>query len=211
LAVGKSSLLLQFCEREWFPGHRPGPNIGVDFRVHRTEVDGRRIKVQLWDTAGQERFGTLPGPYYRGVQGIILVYDVSSRKSFQALPQWLEQIENHAPPGAVKLLVGNKLEKEDSREVPTKEGAVLAARNACLYAEVSAKTGEGVSEAVNDVIARIVHLISPSHGEKQPEPPRRDGVVTGPGSDGPPHASSSEKLDLTSMRRGQGSSSRCWN
>ncbi|KAI0288985.1 P-loop containing nucleoside triphosphate hydrolase protein [Russula brevipes] len=210
-AVGKSSLLLQFCQREWFPGHRPGPNIGVDFRVHRTEVDGRRIKVQLWDTAGQERFGTMPAPYYRGVQGIILVYDVSSRKSFQALPHWLEQIENHAPPGAVKLLVGNKLEKEDSREVPTKEGAEFAARNGCLFAEVSAKTGEGVSEAINDVIARIVHLISPAHGEKQPEPPRRDGVVTSPGSDGPPHASSSEKLDLTSIRRGQGSSSRCWS
>lgn len=92
--------------------------------------------------------------------------------------------------------------------MPTKEGAEFAARNGWLFVEVSAKTGEGVSEAINDVIARIVHLISPSHGEKQPEPPRRDGVVTGTDR---PHAGSSEKLDLTSIRRGQGSSSRCWN
>ncbi|KAH9961965.1 ras-domain-containing protein [Russula dissimulans] len=155
-SVGKSSLLLRFSDKQWLPEDEASATIGVDFRVHRMEVQGRKVKLSIWDTAGQERFRTITASYYRGAQGVILVYDVSSRESFEALPRWLEELENYVPPEVVKIVVGNKLDKEYSRQVPTEEGAAFAARTGCLFVEASAKTAVGVSETFSDVVARII-------------------------------------------------------
>jgi len=139
-SVGKSSLLLRFSDKQWLPEDEASATIGVDFRVHKLEVHGRKVKMSIWDTAGQERFRTITASYYRGAQGVILVYDVSSRESFEALPRWLEELENYVPPEVVKIVVGNKLDKEYSRQVPTTEAAAFAARTGCLFVEASAKT-----------------------------------------------------------------------
>lgn len=155
-SVGKSSLLLRFSDKQWLPEDEASATIGVDFRVHKMEVKGRKVKMSIWDTAGQERFRTITASYYRGAQGVILVYDVSSRESFEALPRWLEELENYVPPEVVKIIVGNKLDKEYSRQVPTTEGASFAQRTGCLFVEASAKTAVGVTEAFSDVVARII-------------------------------------------------------
>ncbi|KAH8982564.1 ras-domain-containing protein [Lactarius hatsudake] len=171
-SVGKSSLLLRFSDKQWLPEDEASATIGVDFRVHKMEVKGRKVKMSIWDTAGQERFRTITASYYRGAQGVILgpscssslrspltgttVYDVSNRESFEALPRWLEELENYVPPEVVKIVVGNKLDKEYSRQVPTTEGASFAQRTGCLFVEASAKTAVGVTEAFSDVVARII-------------------------------------------------------
>ncbi|KAI9439254.1 ras-domain-containing protein [Lactarius indigo] len=155
-SVGKSSLLLRFSDKQWLPEDEASATIGVDFRVHKMEVKGRKVKMSIWDTAGQERFRTITASYYRGAQGVILVYDVSNRESFEALPRWLEELENYVPPEVVKIVVGNKLDKEYSRQVPTTEGASFAHRTGCLFVEASAKTAVGVTEAFSDVVARII-------------------------------------------------------
>ncbi|KAI6018702.1 RAB3D [Pisolithus microcarpus] len=83
-SVGKSSLLLRFSDEQWIPEDEATATIGVDFKaslVHRMEVNGRRVQLSLWDTAGQERFETITSSYYRGAQGIILVYDVANRET----------------------------------------------------------------------------------------------------------------------------------
>jgi len=165
-SVGKSSLLLRFSDKQWLPEDEASATIGVDFRVHRMEVQGRKVKLSIWDTAGQERFRTITASYYRGAQGVILVYDVSSRESFEALPRWLEELENYVSPEVVKIVVGNKLDKEYSRQVPTEEGAAFAARMGCLFVEASAKTAVGVSEAFSDVVARIIDTPSLWREEK---------------------------------------------
>ncbi|KAH9994322.1 ras family-domain-containing protein [Russula compacta] len=131
------------------------------------EVHGRKVKLSIWDTAGQERFRTITASYYRGAQGVILVYDVSSRESFEALPRWLEELENYVPPEVVKIVVGNKLDKEYSRQVPTAEGAAFAARTGCLFVEASAKTAVGVTEAFSDVVVRIIDTPSLWREDKQ--------------------------------------------
>jgi len=110
-SVGKSSLLLRFSDKQWLPEDEASATIGVDFRVHKMEVNGRKVKMSIWDTAGQERFRTITASYYRGAQGVILVYDVSNRESFEALPRWLDELENYVPPEVVKIVVGNKLDK----------------------------------------------------------------------------------------------------
>jgi len=148
--------LLRFSDKQWLPEDEASATIGVDFRVHKMEVNGRKVKMSIWDTAGQERFRTITASYYRGAQGVILVYDVSSRESFEALPRWLDELENYVPTEVVKIVVGNKLDKEYSRQVPTAEGEAFAGRTGCLFVEASAKTAVGVTEAFNDVVARII-------------------------------------------------------
>jgi len=155
-SVGKSSLLLRFSDEQWLPEDEASATIGVDFRVHKMEVNGRKVKLSIWDTAGQERFRTITSSYYRGAQGIILVYDVSSRESFDALPRWYSELETYVSESVVKILVGNKVDKEFSRQVPAKEGADFAKRMNSLFIESSAKTAVGVREAFTEVVTKIL-------------------------------------------------------
>ena len=109
--VGKSSILQQFTDG-YFSDQQQS-TIGVDFKVKMMTVTGpderpKRVKVTIWDTAGQERFRTLTSSYYRGAQGIILVYDVSRRDTFESLHMWLQEVEQFSMGGGkdvVKLLV----------------------------------------------------------------------------------------------------------
>ncbi|THH13130.1 hypothetical protein EW146_g7048 [Bondarzewia mesenterica] len=155
-SVGKSSLLLRFSDEQWLPEDEASATIGVDFRVHKMDVKGKKVKLSIWDTAGQERFRTITSSYYRGAQGIILVYDVSSRESFDALPRWYSELETYVSESVVKIVVGNKLDKEYSRQVPTAEAEAFAQRMNSLFVEASAKTSVGVRDAFRNVVERIL-------------------------------------------------------
>ncbi|KAI0739640.1 ras-domain-containing protein [Daedaleopsis nitida] len=155
-SVGKSSLLLRFSDEQWLPEDESSATIGVDFRVHKMDVKGKKVKLSIWDTAGQERFRTITSSYYRGAQGIILVYDVANRESFDALPKWFSELETYVSSAVVKIIVGNKVDKEFSRQVPYSEGQAFATRMNALFVEASAKTAVGVPEAFRDVVERIL-------------------------------------------------------
>lgn len=111
--VGKSCLLLRFCDNSFTPSFIT--TIGIDFKIRTMEVDGERVKLQIWDTAGQERFRTITTAYYRGAMGILLVYDVTDERSFNNIRNWLRNVEQHASPNVNKILVGNKCDSEDKR------------------------------------------------------------------------------------------------
>jgi len=155
-SVGKSSLLLRFSDQQWLPEDEASATIGVDFRVHKMDVKGKKVKLSIWDTAGQERFRTITSSYYRGAQGIILVYDVSNRESFDALPRWYSELETYVSESVVKVVVGNKVDKEYSRQVSTEEAQAFADRMGSLFIEASAKTAVGVREAFRTVVERII-------------------------------------------------------
>lgn len=155
-SVGKSSLLLRFSDEQWLPEDESSATIGVDFRVHKMEVKGKKVKLSIWDTAGQERFRTITSSYYRGAQGIILVYDVANRESFDALPRWYSELETYVSSSVVKILVGNKVDKEFSRQVSTAEGQLFAKRMSSLFIEASAKTAVNVNEAFQEVVEKIL-------------------------------------------------------
>ncbi|KXN91537.1 Ras-related protein Rab-18 [Leucoagaricus sp. SymC.cos] len=158
-SVGKSCLLLRFSDEQWLPEDESSATIGVDFRVHKMEVKGKRVKLSIWDTAGQERFRTITSSYYRGAQGIILVYDVSNRETFDALPRWYSELETYVSSSVVKILVGNKVDKplqEFSRQVTAAEGQQFAQRMNSLFLEASAKTAVGVTEVFTGVVEKIL-------------------------------------------------------
>ena len=108
------SLLLMFTDDTFDP--ELAATIGVDFKVKTISVDGNKAKLAIWDTAGQERFRTLTPSYYRGAQGVILVYDVTRRDTFVKLDNWLNELETYCTRNdIVNMLVGNKIDKVRSQ------------------------------------------------------------------------------------------------
>ncbi|XP_017665171.1 PREDICTED: ras-related protein Rab-15 isoform X3 [Lepidothrix coronata] len=93
------------------PPARPGTGC-VDFKMKTIEVDGIKVRIQIWDTAGQERYQTITKQYYRRAQGIFLVYDISSERSYQHIVKWASDVDEYAPDGVQKILIGNKADEE---------------------------------------------------------------------------------------------------
>ncbi|NWU97226.1 RB18B protein, partial [Upupa epops] len=131
-------------------------SLGVDFKVKKMVVDGHAVQLAIWDTAGQERFRTLTPSYYRGTQGVILVYDVTRKDTFTGLDNWLNELDLYTMKSkAVKMLVGNKTDKPD-REVERKEGLQFARKRSLLFVETSAKTQDGVQHAFEELVIKIL-------------------------------------------------------
>jgi Ras-related protein Rab-18 len=158
--VGKSSILQQFTDGYFSENLQS--TIGVDFKVKVMTVLGpderpKRVKVTIWDTAGQERFRTLTSSYYRGAQGIIMVYDVARKDTFESLNMWLQEVEQFSMNGGkdvVKLLVGNKIDQH--RLVERGLANSWAKEKGMLFMEASAKTKEGITQVFTEVVSKIL-------------------------------------------------------
>lgn len=158
-AVGKSSLLVSFISNSV---EDLAPTIGVDFKIKLLTVGGKKLKLTIWDTAGQERFRTLTNSYYRGAQGIILVYDVTRRDTFTNLSDvWAKEVELYSNnQDCVKMLVGNKVDRESERVVSREEGVALAQQLGSLFLECSAKTRENVEQCFEELALKIMEVPS---------------------------------------------------
>eukprot|EP01062_Namystynia_karyoxenos_P029214 TRINITY_DN21992_c0_g1_i1.p1 TRINITY_DN21992_c0_g1~~TRINITY_DN21992_c0_g1_i1.p1 ORF type:complete len:261 (+),score=58.25 TRINITY_DN21992_c0_g1_i1:84-785(+) len=153
--VGKTSLVRRFVEDEFTESYIA--TIGVDFKVRSLDVGGTLCKLQVWDTAGQERFRTITGGYYRGANGVVVVYDVTDEMSFDSVEQWLAEIDrNNCPSSAQRVLVGNKIDESSRRVVPRDDGRRLADTVDVGFFECSAKDGTGVAEAFQALAERML-------------------------------------------------------
>ncbi|KAI5441312.1 hypothetical protein KIW84_010684 [Lathyrus oleraceus] len=127
-------------------------------------------ELQTWDTAGQERFRTITTAYYRGAMGILLVYDVTDKASFNNIRNWVRNIEQHASDNVNKILVGNKANMDESkRAVPTSKGQVLADEYGIKFFETSAKTNMNVAEVFFSIARDIKQRLADT--DSGPEPP----------------------------------------
>ncbi|TIB75220.1 rab GTPase SrgA [Wallemia mellicola] len=156
--VGKSCLLLRFCDDAWTPSFIT--TIGIDFKIRTIELDGKRIKLQIWDTAGQERFRTITTAYYRGAMGILLVYDVTDERSFNNIRTWHSNVVQYASEGVNKILVGNKCDWDEKRAITQDQGKELADSLEIKFIETSAKNNVGVEDAfftlARDIKSRLI-------------------------------------------------------
>ena len=156
-SVGKSNILLRFSDNIFHDTFLP--TIGVDFKIRNVKMGDQTIKLNIWDTAGQERFKTITSTYYKGAHGIILVYDITDRESFNNVNNWLAEVKKHAGPHVVKLLVGNKCDLEQERVVTTKEGQDFADSLGISFLETSAKQRINIDEAFMTLTKQVYELL----------------------------------------------------
>ena len=157
MAVGKSCLLLQFTDNKF--RHQHELTIGVEFGGKTIQVNGKNIKIQIWDTAGQEAFQAITRTYYKGATGALVVYDITRRDTFNHVTKWLDEVRANALKEIQIILIGNKKDLEDKRQVQTEEGQALADKNGLLFLETSAKTAVNVSEAFINSAQKILEMI----------------------------------------------------
>ncbi|VEL29519.1 unnamed protein product [Protopolystoma xenopodis] len=152
--VGKTCLLFRFTDDTFSSSFIS--TIGIDFKIKTIEIDGKTIKLQIWDTAGQERFQTITQSYYRGARGIMLVYDITNRRSYENIDKWMTNIRMLASSEVETLVVGNKSDLEEQRCVSYDEGAELAAKHNVPFLETSSKGGINVDDAFRKLSRAIL-------------------------------------------------------
>ena len=172
--VGKTALLMRFCERVFEDNYVS--TIGVDVKKRVLSVDGHKVKLQLWDTAGQERFRTITQSYYRGADGIVIVFDLTDVESFTNVKHWVEDI-NRSNNTSVKILVGNKLDLK--REVSEERATSYASKMGFRYFETSAKDGSNVDATFLEFARILLGSLpadNPSHIQSTAQPLAGDSV-----------------------------------
>ncbi|PWA28057.1 hypothetical protein CCH79_00012097 [Gambusia affinis] len=160
--VGKTCLVRRFTQGLFPPGQ--GATIGVDFMIKTVEINGEKVKVhpnhrevyKIWDTAGQERFRSITQSYYRSANALILTYDITCEDSFRCLPEWLKEIEQYANNQVVTILVGNKIDLADKREVLRLRAEDFAQAQSMLYLETSAKESDNVEKLFLDLACELI-------------------------------------------------------
>ncbi|XP_012082471.1 ras-related protein RABC2a [Jatropha curcas] len=174
--VGKSSLLVSFITGVV----TDLPNtLGMDIKIKQITVGGKKLKLQIWDTAGQERFRTITSGYYRDAHGIILVYDVTQRQTFTNLANlWIKEVEVYSTnKDCVKILAGNKVDRESERVVSREEGMELAKQNGFLFLETSAKTRENVEKCFEDLALKMLEELEKKRQEELKQKPEEAKAV----------------------------------
>ena len=162
--VGKSCLLLRFADDAFTESYIS--TIGVDFRFRTVKIDKKTVKLQIWDTAGQERFRTITSAYYRGADGIIMVYDVTSQESFDHVNDWLKEVNRYASEGTCKLLVGNKSDRTTEKVVTKERAKEFADDIGVPFLETSAKSAANVEEAFLTMASELIKQRISRGGDK---------------------------------------------
>jgi len=161
--VGKTSLLIRYVENRFTLNTKS--TIGANFLTKRIEVDDKVATCQIWDTAGQERFQGLGTAFYRGSDGVIFVFDVTQRKSFEELEQWkkafLIQVGQEGNDKFPMIILANKVDMEDKREVSQKELREWCSKHNLTWFETSAKEGSNVDRAFEEIASLVIQNMKP--------------------------------------------------
>lgn len=157
-SVGKTSILNSFTNGSFDLDIKN--TIGVGVKTKHLKVKEKLTRLLIFDTAGQERFRTLTSGFYRGGHGILMVYDMTSRESFDNLKYWMKEIIQYSTNDPIAIVVGNKLDRKDERTVSSMEGLSYAREQGAMYIEASAKTNQGVKQAFDELLQKIIDIPS---------------------------------------------------
>ena len=161
--VGKSCILQRYIRHSFEESYKC--TIGVDFLMKSVIINGITVKLQLWDTAGQEKYKSMVSSYYRGANVALIVFDLTSRPSFDALPLWIENFYKNGPEQKNIILIGNKKDLVDERQVTQEEAEMFAETNNMIYFETSAKDGDNIDYVFNYAAEKLLEFYT---GNNQP-------------------------------------------
>jgi small GTP-binding protein len=152
--VGKSNLLLRYVKNEFAGDMRS--TVGVEFGTKMMKIDGYEVKAQIWDTAGQERYKAITNAFYKGSKGAFVVYDITRKESFINIDKWIGELKTNGSDDILIVLVGNKTDLEDKREVLTEEVEKKAKQYGIAFCETSALNGQNIEHAFDILIEQIL-------------------------------------------------------
>ncbi|XP_075259533.1 ras-related protein Rab-43-like [Convolutriloba macropyga] len=159
--VGKTCVVQQFKSNTFI--ERYASTIGVDFTMKTVAIDDKKVKLQIWDTAGQERFRTITQSYYRCANCVIVVYDVTRRETFMSLQHWLEDVDRYSGDNVLRVLIGNKCDTGEQREVSTTEAEDYhSAFQFAQFMETSAKDGTNIHELFMGIARQLKDSVQPN-------------------------------------------------
>ena len=154
--TGKSCILNRFVDDKFDENYQA--TVGLDFQSKNVKIDNQDIHLLLYDTAGQEKFRSLIPMYTRDANIIMLVYDITRKESFNNIPIWIKDLTNVKFEEVIFVLIGNKIDLNDKREVNKEEGEKYSEENNMIFEEVSAKTGENFPELFYNKIFQQIAL-----------------------------------------------------
>lgn len=167
--AGKTSIVRRLVDNKYVKGTQS--TVGIEYFTHIATIEGNTVKMMIWDTAGQERFYTIAKAYFRGALAVILVFDVTDRKSFDQLPRWLRDARVEADPHCSVILVGNKSDLGDQRVVSTEEAEDFATQHELTYLETSAAENQNIEEVFMRAGADLLRKVASGEinaGQAQP-------------------------------------------
>lgn len=164
-SVGKTGLLCRYLNNEF--NEQTKATVGVEFGTKKLEIQDHKIKVQIWDTAGQERYRSITNAYYKGAKGALIVYDISKKSSFDSVERWAKEVKIMGDADMYLILVGNKADLNDSREVSSEEGQQKAKSLGIAFIETSAKIAYNIDRAFMEISKNIVSAIISKRAENE--------------------------------------------
>ena len=156
-AVGKTNLLNRYINKKFLNEYQT--TIGVEFATKTVKIRDKLYRIQLWDTTGQESFRSITRNYYKNSVCAIIVYDITCRDSFNSIKNWIEEVNENCSKNVYMVLVGNKSDLEERRDIKKEEGEELAQNIGIKFYETSAKLGTNVENvffnSVDEIAKRL--------------------------------------------------------
>ena len=151
--VGKTNIMSKYLKNQFREDSKA--TVGVEFGSKQFSVEGHQIKAQIWDTAGQERYKAITSAYYKGAKGAFIVYDITRKNTFETVNKWVSDITTAADKKITLILIGNKNDLEDQRQVTKEVGEEKAKELGLAFMETSACSGENLDKAFQMMINEI--------------------------------------------------------
>ena len=151
--VGKSNLIKRFTTNEFNENSKA--TVGVEFISRSYKINDKFFKIEMWDTAGQERYKSITAAYYKGAKGALIVYDITSAKTFDNIDKWLSEIKDQSSKDIKLIIVGNKIDLVDQRAISTEQAEIKAKELGIPLMETSAKDATNVKEAFHDLLKEM--------------------------------------------------------
>jgi len=155
--VGKSNIVLRLVKDQFSEGKEP--TIGATFLTHEIVLnDLTKVRLAIWDTAGQERFHSLGPIYYRDAETAVIVYDITNSQTFERAQSWVLELKRQVDRDIILVLIGNKLDLENERQVSMRDGKQFADEKGMFFCEASAKTDTNIKELFKDIAEQVAKL-----------------------------------------------------
>ena len=162
--VGKTNIMSKFLKNQFLEDSKA--TVGVEFGSKLFIQQGHKIKAQIWDTAGQEKYKAITSAYYKGSKGALVIYDISRKATFENVDKWVEELKNNGSEDVLIMLVGNKSDLKEQREIAEEDAKKKAELYNAAFCETSALEGYNIEYAFENLINEITKKVEKEREEK---------------------------------------------